>query len=88
MARKINENNLALYEIDKVKSVRTPRLISMQTYQNLFDQAIDRCKLRYRQDHTDEEIKLLKEEIAKLKGVDADLNASIEANATKCEEER
>jgi len=61
--------------------VCTPRLLSIQSYQDLFDKAIDRCKLRYREDQTDEEIRLLKVEIEKLKGVDAKLNELIEANA-------
>ena len=69
---------MVLYEEDKLKSVCTPRLLSIKAYQDLFEQAIERCVLRHRQDKTDEEIRLLKEEIAKLKGVDNDLKESIQ----------
>ena len=48
MARKINENNVKIYQENKVASVRTPRLLSIQSYQDLFNIAIERCKLRHR----------------------------------------
>ena len=48
MAKKINESQIEVYKVDKQKSVCTPRLLSIQSYQDLFDKAIDRCKLRFR----------------------------------------
>lgn len=78
IAKQIHEKQLELYKEDKKKSICTPRLLSIQAYQDLFEQAIERCALRHRQDKTDEEIRLLKEEIERLKGVDTGLKETIE----------
>ena len=55
-----------------------PRLLSVFSYQSLFDHALQNSVLRRRQDGTDEEIKKLKEEIAQLKVRDQELQTSID----------
>ena len=55
-----------------------PRLISVAGYQRLFDEALQDSQLRKRQDHTDEEIRLLKEEIERLKQRDNQLKENID----------
>ena len=52
------------------EAVLQPRLMSVGGYQGLFDEALQSSILRKRQDNTDEEIRLLKEEIERLKATD------------------
>ena len=60
------------------EAVLIPRLLSVQGYQKLFDQALHNSLLRKRQDNTDEEIRKLKEEIAQLKVKDQELKDNID----------
>ena len=57
-----------------------PRLITVAGYQRLFDEALQNSQLRKRQDQTDEEIRLLKEEIVQLKKRDEELKQNIDLN--------
>lgn len=71
------------YNNARKEAVLQPRLMSVQSYQVLFEQALTHSWLRKRQDDTDEEIKKLKEEIAQLKVRDDQLQTNIENESQK-----
>ena len=58
------------YLTQRKAAVLQPRLISVSGYQGLFDEALQTSIIRKRADNTDEEIRLLKEEIVRLKATD------------------
>ena len=72
----------------KSEAAMQPRLISVGGFQSVFELALENSKLRYRQDHTDEEIRLLKEEIAALKVRDQELDTKIDKLDEKTSQER
>ena len=69
---------MATYTEKRKQAVLSPRLLSMQGYQDLFEQALTNSWLRRRQDKTDEEIKELKEEIQRLKDKDDELQGNLD----------
>lgn len=72
------QSALDSYAKARKEAVAVPRLITVAGYQGLFDEALQNSELRRRQDATDEEIRLLKEEIARLHQRDGELNEQIE----------
>ena len=68
------------YKKLRVQAVETPRLMSVQGYQDLFDMALENSTLRKRQDETEKQIQNLWVEIANLKMKDKDLKENIDQN--------
>lgn len=67
------------YRQARKEAALVPRLLSVVSYQNLFDLALHNSVLRHRQDTTDEEILKLKQEIALLKEKDEELQSNIDS---------